>query len=150
MNNSFCAINSLCSPLVVSNIQPRQTFKITTYICTASDSWLSDSFLWNWLIPPWMPNWCTFLKAALSVLVFPPAWSAGQQWPPLTDADPKLNCLDLSKASRKCSWVERRKTEIQFSSFKVYGEITERKYVHIECAHVTEHSGAYAVNKGRL
>lgn len=47
-------------------------------------------------------------------------------------------------------WVVRQKTEIKYSSFKVYREITEKKYVHFECAHVPEHFGAYTVNKVRL
>lgn len=88
------------SPPVVSNVQPQQTFEMTTYTCTASDSRLSGYFLLDWLIPLWMPNWCTLLKAALSASVAPIAWSTDCKWPPLPDADPKLNCLDLLKARR--------------------------------------------------
>lgn len=44
---------------------------MSLYRCIASDSWLSDSFLWKWLIPQWMPNWCSLLKAALSPFSFP-------------------------------------------------------------------------------
>lgn len=119
------AINSPYSHLMASNVRPKQTSKPTAYVCTPSDSLLSESALWNWLIPLWMPNWCSVLKAALSVLVALSlsAWSADRRWPPVPGADPERSLVAIFlKGLQKCLWAIRRKTknEIYSSFLKVY------------------------------
>lgn len=91
----------------------------------------SDSFLWNWLIPLWMPNWYTVLKAALSALVFlfclehtQSVTSTPWRWP---QTELPWSCEGL----QECSRVVWQKTEIKYSSFKVYREITETKIMCI-------------------
>lgn len=120
---------------MASNVRPKQTSKPTAYVCTPSDSLLSESALWNWLIPLWMPNWCSVLKAALSVLVALSlsAWSADRRWPPVPGADPERSSVAIFlKGLQKCLWAIRRKTKNEIYSYflKVYRRKKGRKEMH--------------------
>ena len=102
-----------------------QTFNLNkqsavTCTHTASESWLSDCFLPNWLIPPWMPNWCTLLKAALSVPSFRlPGARTSTDLRSLTPT-PDRTDVTLFEGLQERSRAERQKAAIKYSTFKLY------------------------------